>query len=95
MGSWLNILDPAFNLHLREDHVAQAWLVKKPTTDGIVTSIELFDQHQQPIALFFGKRKPAQPELTSWRNLLQELEDAKKEVEEEEKKKKEKKEEKR
>ncbi len=73
MGSWLNILDPAFNLHLREDHVAQAWLVKKPTTDGIVTSIELFDQHQQPIALFFGKRKPAQPELTSWRNLLQEL----------------------
>ncbi len=73
MGVWLNVLDPEFNLHLREDHIAQAWLVKKPTTDGIVTSIELFDHQQQPIALFFGKRKPAQPELTTWRTLLQEL----------------------
>ena len=36
MGPWFNVMDPNFNLHLREDHVASAWVVKKPTTDGVV-----------------------------------------------------------
>jgi putative hemin transport protein len=40
---WFNVLDPAFNLHLREAGVAEAWRVVKPTEDGAVTSIELLD----------------------------------------------------
>jgi putative hemin transport protein len=74
MGPWINVLDPDFNLHLREDLVAQVWLVKKPTADGIVTSIELFDRNGEFIAYFFGKRKPGIPETSGWRMLAQSME---------------------
>ncbi|OYX27901.1 MAG: hypothetical protein B7Z03_12875 [Hydrogenophilales bacterium 32-62-9] len=74
MGDWINVLDPGFNLHLREDLVAQAWLVKKPSADGIVTSIELFDAAGEFIAYFFGKRLPGLPETTGWRMLAETLE---------------------
>ncbi len=33
MDNWLNVLDPDFNMHLREDLVDNVWVVKKPTTD--------------------------------------------------------------
>jgi putative hemin transport protein len=73
MGPWLNVLDPDFNLHLREDRIGEVWHVEKPTTDGIVTSVEAFDAAGERIATFFGKRKPGQPELTSWQILAQAL----------------------
>jgi len=67
MGPWLNVLDPDFNLHLREDHIHDIWMVRKPTSDGIVTSVELFDKSGENIALIFGKRKPGIPESEAWR----------------------------
>jgi putative hemin transport protein len=70
LGPWLNVLDPGFNLHLREDQVASAWVVRKPTTDGLVTSLELFDGEGETIAMFFGERKPGRPELGEWRRLV-------------------------
>ena len=70
MGPWLNVLDPGFNLHLREDHIAQTYLVKKPTSDGLVHSVELFDAHGETIAMLFGERKPGQAERCDWRELL-------------------------
>jgi putative hemin transport protein len=73
IGDWINVMDPRFNLHLRSDSVAQAWLVRKPTTDGIVTSVELFNDSGEAIAMFFGERKPGNPELTAWRALVDEL----------------------
>ncbi len=73
MGPWFNVLDPAFNLHLREDHVASAWVVKKPTADGIVTSLELFDATGAQIAQIFGKRKPGQPEQPEWQQVVADL----------------------
>ncbi|MCG5243802.1 hemin-degrading factor [Azospirillum doebereinerae] len=69
-GPWINVLDPAFNLHLREDAVTDAWIVRKPTQDGTVTSVEVFDGAGNTIALFFGKRKPGQPEDPAWRDLV-------------------------
>ncbi|AWK85842.1 hemin-degrading factor [Azospirillum thermophilum] len=69
-GPWINVLDPDFNLHLREDSVAGAWVVRKPTQDGDVTSVELFDADGGTIALLFGKRKPGQPEDPAWRELV-------------------------
>ncbi|CAG9238624.1 Hemin transport protein HmuS [Paraburkholderia tropica] len=69
MGNWVNVLDERFNLHLRADLVASAWLVRKPTVDGIVTSVELFDAQGENIAMLFGARKPGAPELASWRDL--------------------------
>ncbi|GLU55150.1 hemin-degrading factor [Dyadobacter frigoris] len=71
MGPWLNIMDPAFNLHLREDAIDEAWVVRKPTEDGIVTGIELIDKDGVMFNQFFGKRKPGQPELTAWPELIE------------------------
>jgi putative hemin transport protein len=72
-GSWINVMDPRFNLHLQMDSVAQAWLVRKPTIDGIVTSVELFNNDGEAIAMFFGERKPGKPELGTWRALADDL----------------------
>lgn len=69
-ADWLNVLDEEFNMHLRLPLVASAWEVRKPTTDGIVTSVELYDANGDNILLFFGKRKPGQPEDPRWRELL-------------------------
>lgn len=76
MDNWLNILDPDFNMHLREDLVDTVWVVKKPTTDGVVTGIEVFDKNKEMIAQFFGLRKPGIPELEKWRELVDGLEKA-------------------
>lgn len=72
-GNWLNVMDSAFNLHLRTDHIATAWIVRKPTADGIVTSIELFDDQARHFAQFFGARKPGQVEDPNWTALAEAL----------------------
>lgn len=69
-GSWLNVLDPTFNLHLDLDRVDQVWVVNKPTVDGWVTSLEVFDAKGELIVQFFGERKPGKPELPAWRELM-------------------------
>jgi putative hemin transport protein len=66
MGPWFNVLDPGFNLHLREDRIASAWVVRKPTADGVITSLELFDGEDEMIATLFGKRKPGEAERREW-----------------------------
>jgi putative hemin transport protein len=48
-------------------------VVRKPTRDGDVTSLELLDANGGIIARFFGKRKPGQPERTDWRSVVQAL----------------------
>lgn len=73
MGPWINVMDPGFNLHAREDHIHEAWVVRKPTADGIVTSLELFDADGDTIALLFGARKPGRPEDLAWRGLTDAL----------------------
>lgn len=69
-NGWLNVLDAEFNLHLREEQVAQTWLVRKPTEDGVVTALELFDKGGELIVQFFGKRKPGLAESPRWRELM-------------------------
>lgn len=73
MDNWLNVLDPDFNMHLREDLVDTLWVVRKPTTDGVVTSLEAFDSQKNMIAQLFGLRKPGIPELREWAVLVEEL----------------------
>jgi putative hemin transport protein len=73
MDPWLNILDQNFNLHLREDDVYDSWVVRKPTDDGIVTSLELFDSKGEAIVMFFGERKPGSPELETWRGVVEDF----------------------
>jgi putative hemin transport protein len=73
VGPWLNVLDADFNLHLREDHIAESWVVRKPTPEGPVTSLDLYDASGRQIVQIFGKRKPGIPELKAWRSLADSL----------------------
>jgi putative hemin transport protein len=70
---WFNVMDEKFNLHIDQTEIANAYVVKKPTVDGIVTSLELFNRTGENVALFFGKRKPGIPEKKEWRKLISEL----------------------
>lgn len=70
-GPWLNVLDPAFDLHLRRDRIASAWLVRKPTVDGTVTSLELFAADGSCFCQLFGARKPGRAEDPAWRALVE------------------------
>lgn len=56
MGPWLNVLDPKFNLHLRDDHVAEAYVVEKPTKRGPALSFETFDSAGNLIFQCFGQK---------------------------------------
>lgn len=71
---WFNVLDPDFNMHLRDSGVARVFSVRKPTEDGTVTSIEAFDAENRNILLMFGARKPGKPELEEWRTIVARVE---------------------
>jgi len=73
MGEWYNILDDGFNLHVKQNLITEAWVVIKPTEDGDVTSLELYNKDGDTIAQLFGERKPGIPELESWRGIVGEL----------------------
>ena len=73
MGPWINVLDPSFHLHLRQDHIAEAWAVRKPTADGTVTSVEAFNAKGEMIIQFFGKRQEGSGEREAWRSLVENL----------------------
>ena len=73
---WYNVFDPGFQLHVNEKRIDQAWVVKKPTVDGRITSLELMDADGSVIARFFGKRESGQPERDDWRSTLENLHSA-------------------
>lgn len=70
---WLNVLDLNFNLHLREDQISQAWVVEKPTEDGIVSSLEVFDALGRLMVVLLGERKHGELEQQAWKDLLAEI----------------------
>jgi putative hemin transport protein len=72
-GPWLNVLDEKFHLHLRADHFATVWAVRKPTKDGHATSVEVFDAKGELIIQFFGLRLEGTDERPAWRSLVHNL----------------------
>lgn len=73
VDGWFNILDEKFHLHLLTTGIARIWHVRKPTSDGYVSSLEVFDDSGQMIIQFFGKRSAGEQEREDWRALLGEL----------------------
>ncbi|MDL2405374.1 ChuX/HutX family heme-like substrate-binding protein [Rhizobium calliandrae] len=73
MGPWINIMDPTFHLHLRQDHIAEVWAVRKPTKEGHVTSLEAYNAKGEMIIQFFGKRKEGFEERGDWRVIVENL----------------------
>lgn len=70
LHEWFNVLDPDFNLHLKDGNIDQLWVVKKPTADGLITSLELFNESKTTMAMLFGQRAPGEPESPQWRSLV-------------------------
>lgn len=73
MGPWLNVMDPRFNLHLRGDHVAEVWLVDKPTKRGPAISVEAFDENGDLIFQCFGMRPEKGGDAEGWKRLVEAL----------------------
>lgn len=71
MGDWFNVLDPEFNLHLKTPGVTELWRVRKPSSDGVITSWEAFGADGELVVQLFGARKPGIPELVEWRDLAE------------------------
>ncbi|EAY4678253.1 hemin-degrading factor [Salmonella enterica] len=70
---WLNIFNPTFTLHVREESIAEAWVTRKPTRDGHVTSLELFAHDGTQIAQLYGQRTEGEPEQAQWRQQIDAL----------------------
>lgn len=68
-GNCYQIMNRKFNLSLTSKSIASIWKVAKPSADGDIHSLELFDADGELIVQFFGKRKPGIPELAAWREL--------------------------
>lgn len=73
MGPWLNVLDPGFNLHLREDHIASAWIVLQSGMYGLFSSLVLLDSAGALIALFASANVAGKPETKAWAALIERL----------------------
>ena len=66
-------MDEGFHMHLRSDHIAELWTVRKPVKEGHVTSIEAYDSDGGLIISFFGKRHEGEAERPDWRSLAESL----------------------
>lgn len=73
VGSWFNILDPRFNLHLHEDQIHSVWLVRKPNAFGHVSAIEVYDEADDMIVQLYGVREEDCDENPDWRGLVNQL----------------------
>lgn len=66
---WYNVLDPDFNLHLRDSAFKNGYVVQRAG----VTSVEFFDQAGELVVTFFGVRERAKPQPQSWVDLTRGL----------------------
>ena len=70
---WLNIFNPDFTLHMIENDITECWVTRKPTQDGFVTSLEVFDKAGNQIVQMYGQRTEGTPEQEQWRNQVMAL----------------------
>ena len=68
-GGFFNVLDPDFNLHIRDTALRSGWVVKR----GGVTSVEFFDNDGTQVVSFFGVRERGKPQPQSWVDLADSL----------------------
>jgi len=70
---WYNVLDPDFNLHLRQAGIDRGWVVKRPAKDGVITSVEFYDAKGEQVVNFFSRRDRNKEETAVWRNIVASL----------------------
>lgn len=70
---WFSVMDERFSLHAKLADIDTAWRVRKPSRDGIVTSLEVFNAKGEQLLLLFGEREEGKPEQEKWQQLLENL----------------------
>lgn len=68
-GEWYNVLDPEFNLHIRESALKSGYVVQRAG----VTSVEFFDNDGELVVTFFGVRERGKPQTQAWVELTRAL----------------------
>lgn len=71
---WIIRMSSDSTLCLKESAIAETWITRKPTNDGILTSLELFAADGTHITQLYGWRQEGNPEQTCWRAQLESLE---------------------
>jgi len=64
-GGWFNVLDPDFNLHLRDSSFRAGYVLQRAG----VTSVEFFDDQGELAVTFFGVRERGKPQPQAWTDL--------------------------
>lgn len=64
--NWLTISNTNMNLHIIENEIDECWVTRKPTKDGFVTSLEVFDKQGNQIIQMYGQRTEGTPEQVEW-----------------------------
>ncbi|PKM22381.1 MAG: hemin-degrading factor [Gammaproteobacteria bacterium HGW-Gammaproteobacteria-14] len=70
---WFNVLDHDFNLHVSTGGISAVWVVKRPSEDGDITSLDGFNRDGELVFSVFGARKPGVPEMARWRDVVASL----------------------
>ncbi|WP_417520993.1 hemin-degrading factor [Marinobacter sp.] len=73
-GPWMNVLDKGFNLHANTDGITDWFVVRRPSTDGTITSLEGYNADGEIVITLFGNRKPGNPESADWQREVEVLE---------------------
>ena len=66
---WFNVLNPDFNLHLRDSALRSGYVVRRAG----VTSVEFFDDGGELVVTFFGVRERGKPQPQAWLDLAASL----------------------
>ena len=64
-GGYFNVLDPEFNLHLRDSALVSGYIVKRA---GVV-NVEFYDKDGREVVSFFGVRSREKPVPQAWIDL--------------------------
>lgn len=66
---WFSVSSDDFRLRLRQAALDSAWIVRVPTRDGLVSSLEVYDGRCL-VASVEAERRPGRREPADWRRLL-------------------------
>jgi putative hemin transport protein len=72
-GAWLAVAAPFTRVRVHRARIAEAWVVRAPSLDGPMTSLELLGPTANVVASIAGVRGPGTPEPAGWRQLLDSL----------------------
>ncbi len=64
-GGWFNVLDPNFNLHVRDTALRSGYVVRRAG----ITSVEFYDDRGDLVVTFFGVRERGKPQPQGWTDL--------------------------